>query len=358
MKKYLLKKYLPKLITLGIIAYLCVVSDMNFNDSMILFFGLLFFIWFFRIIYFAQKNNPKKIISDIELLIKSLAFVWYVCSLKPLRKWLRKIRYAGFSPKPYPFLALYGSVLDTHMMKFKLSPAFYRDKTPAARAALWRLLTRGAVRFNMTRDQQPFLCLGPWSVSPSDGLDQDFEKSLYTFLEQCAPVGKRLAPDMVRKVISYEKKDKTIYGYDYDNQYRFADLLNTGIRLDAYSRRDIGNILGMERFLKGLPDSYHAPNEYIGRQPELQRVWPEYMTFAYLFGIEKSTWRHLSQLMPPHPGDSHPLYYLLQNSEPHRQVLRQLMDAVSEATPAVSDAVSAHKGRLSLAWHAEELYDI
>lgn len=62
--------------------------------------------------------------------------------------------------------------------------------------------------------------------------------------------------------------------------------------------------------------------------------------------------------MPPHPGDSHPLFYLLQNSEPHRQVLRQMMDAVSEATPAVSDAVSAHKGRLSLAWHAEELYDI
>ena len=62
--------------------------------------------------------------------------------------------------------------------------------------------------------------------------------------------------------------------------------------------------------------------------------------------------------MPPHPGDSHPLFYLLQNSEPHRQVLRQMMDAVSEATPDVSDAVSAHKGRLSLAWHAEELYDI
>ena len=163
---------------------------------------------------------------------------------------------------------------------------------------------------------------------------------------------------MVRKVISYEKKDKTIYGYDYDNQYRFADLLNTGIRLDAYSRRDIGNILGMERFLKGLPDSYNAPSEYTGRLPELQRVWPEYMTFAYLFGIENSTWRHLSQLMPPHPGDSNPLFYLLQNSEPHRQVLRQMMDAVSEATPAVSDAVSAHRGRLSLAWHAEELYDI
>ena len=143
MKKYLLKKYLPKVITLGIIGYLCVVSDQNFNDSMILFFGLLFFTWIFRMIYFAQKDNPKKIISDIELLIKSLAFVWYVCSLKPLRKWLRKIRYAGFSPKPYPFLALYGSVLDTHMMKFKLSSAFYRDKTPAARAALWRLLTRG-----------------------------------------------------------------------------------------------------------------------------------------------------------------------------------------------------------------------
>ena len=357
MKKYLLKKYLPKLITLGIIACLCVMSDMNYNDSMILLFGLLFFIWFGRIIYYANKDNVKTIISDIELLIKSMMFVWYVCSLKPLRKWLRKIRYAGLNPKPYPFLALYGSVLDTHMMKFKLSPAFFRDKTPAARAAFWRLLTRGAVRFNMTRDQKPFLCLGPWSVSPSDGLDQDFEKSLYTFLEQCAPVGERLDPDTVRKVISYEKKMKAINGYNYDNQFRFADLLNTGIRLDAYSRRDIGNILGMKRFLKGLPDSYNAHSEYAGRQPELHRVWPEYMTFAYLFGIESSTWQHLTQLMPPHPGDN-PLLYLLQNSEPHRQVLRQMMDAVSEATPAVEDVVSAHRGRLSLAWHAEELYDI
>ncbi len=357
MKKYLLKKYLPKLITLGIIAYLCFVSDQNFNDSMILFFGLLFFIWMFRMIYFSFRGNPKKVISDIELLIKLMMFVWYVCSLKPLRKWLRKIRYAGFSPKPYPFLALYGSVLDTHMMKFKLSPAFYRDKTPAARAALWRLLTRGAVRFDMTSDQQPFLCLGPWSVSPSDGLDQDFEKTLYTFLEQCAPAGEQLEPDKVREVIAYEKKYKTIYRYDYNNQYRFADLLNTGIRLDAYSRRDIGNIIGMKRFLKGLPDSYNAPGEYAGRLPELQRVWPEYMTFAYLFGIEKSTWRHLSQLMPPHPDDN-PLLSLLQNSKPHRRVLRKLMDAVSEATPATEDAVSAHRGRLSLAWHAEELYDI
>ncbi len=113
----------------------------------------------------------------------------------------------------------------------------------------------------------------------------------------------------------------------------------------------------MKRFLKGLPDSYNAPGEYAGRLPELQRVWPEYMTFAYLFGIEKSTWRHLSQLMPPHPDDN-PLLSLLQNSKPHRRVLRKLMDAVSEATPATEDAVSAHRGRLSLAWHAEEHYDI
>ena len=223
---------------------------------------------------------------------------------------------------------------------------------------MWRLLTRGAVRFNMTRDNQPFLCLGPWSVSPSDGLDQDFEKSLYTFLEQCAPVGKRLDPDMVRKVISYEKKDKTIYGYDYDNQYRFADLLNTGIRLDAYSRRDIRNVIGMRNFLEGLPDSYNDPKEFVGQMPNLQRVWQEYMTYAYVFGIERSTWRHLAHLMPPHAGDSSSLFHLLQASKPHRQVLRKMMDAVSEATPEVEEIVSANRGRLSLAWHAEELYDL
>ena len=35
-----------------------------------------------------------------------------------------------------------------------------------------------------------------------------------------------------------------------------------------------------------------------------------------------------------------------------------MMDAVSEATPEVEEIVSANRGRLSLAWHAEELYDL
>ena len=357
MHKYILKKYAPKLITLCIIALLCLLSDMNFNDSMILFIGLLFFIWMFRM-FFLSKKNPKLIVTDIELIIKFMSFVWYVCSLKPIRKWLLRIRYVGFKPKPYPFLALYGNVLDTHMVKFKLSPAFFRDKTPVARAALWRLLTRGAIFFNTTSGQPPFLCLGPWSDSPSDGLDQDFEKSLYTFLSQCAPVGGQLVPDEVRETIAHNPKNYSGKSYCYDNQYHFADLLNTGIRFDAYSRRDIRNVIGMRNFLEGLPDSYNAPKEFVGQMPNLQRVWQEYMTYAYVFGIERSTWRHLAHLMPPHAGDSSSLFHLLQTSEPHRQVLRQMMDAVSEATPEVEEIVSANRGRLSLAWHAEELYDL
>ena len=357
MLKYILRKYIPKIIYIGVLAMLCLLSDQNFNDSMILIFGLLFFTWVFRMVYYGQRD-PKVVISDVELLFKSLYWIWYVCSLKPLRKWLRRVRYAGIWPKPYPFLALYGSVLDTHMMKFKLSPAFFRDKTPAARAALWRLLTRNVIRFNMTRDGRPFLCLGQWSDSPSGGLDQDFEKSLYTFLSQCAPAGGQLNPKKVKEIISYDGIKGKAGSCDFDNQYHFADLLNTGIRLDAYSRRDIGNILGMRRFLKGLPSSYTDNNEYAGRLPELRRVWPEYMTYAYLFGMEKSTFRHLTQLMPPQPGGDSPLLYLLQTSQQHRRVLHELMSAVSEATPAVEEAVSARRGRLSLAWHAEELYDI
>lgn len=357
MKKYLFKKYIPKLIGIGIIVLLCFLSDMNFNDSMILFFGLLFFIWMFRLFYFSKKN-PKKMIMDVELLIKTLMWFWYVLSLKPLRKWLRRIRYAGFTPKPYPFLALYGNVLDTHMMKFKLSPAFYRDKTPAARAALWRLFTRGAIYFNTKDGEQPFLCLGPWSNSPSDGLDQDLEKSLYNFLNQCADKGEKLEPEKVKKIISADLKKDKMKNLDFDNLYHYADLLNTGIRLNAYSRRDVGNVLGMKQFLKGLPKSYTTCEGYAGELPDIQRVWPEYMTYAYLYGIESTTWQHLTQLVQPQQEDSKPLFDVLLNSRPHRKALRQMMDAVSEATPAVEDAVSAYKGRLSLARHAEELYDI
>ena len=357
MHKYLLKKYGPKLVTLGILAFLCLMSDMDFNDSMILFFGLLFFIWIFRM-FFLSKKDPKLVIADIELLIKSMSFVWYLCSLKPLRKWLRRMHYVGFKPKAYPFLALYGNALDTHMVNFKLSPAFFRDKTPAARAALWRLLTRGAIRFDMTGGQRPSLCLGPWSASPSDGLDQDLEKSLYAFLSQCAPVGGQLVPDEVKKKIAYVPKNYSRNSYVFDNQYHFADLLNTGIRFDAYSRRDIGNVIGMKNFLKGLPGSYTAPKEYVGQMPDLRRVWQEYMTYAYIFGLERSTWQHITQLIPPHTVDSSSLLYLLQTSEPHRRVLRQMMSAVSEATPAVEEIVSANRGRLSIAWHAEELYDL
>lgn len=354
MKKYILKKYTPKVICLGVIVLLCLMSGMNFNDSMILLFGLLFFIWMFRLIYFSQKN-PKKMIMDVEMLIKMLMWFWYVLSLKPLRKWLRRIRYAGFTPKPYPFLALYGNVLDTHMMKFKLSPAFYRDKTPASRAALWRLFTRGAIYFNTKSGEQPFLCLGPWTNSPSDGLDQDFEKCLYDLLKQCAAEDEKLEPAKVKKIISADNKKGDVQNLDFDSLYHFADLLNTGIRLNAYSRRDVGNVLGMKRFLEGLPKSYTT---YNGEHPDIQHVWPEYMTYAYLYGIERSTWQHLTQLVQPQKDDGNPLFDILLNSRTHRKALSQMMDAVSEATPAVEDAVSAYKGRLSLAWHAEELYDI
>lgn len=354
MKKYLLKKYIPKVIGIGIVVLLCLMSDMNFNDSMILLFGLLFFIWMFRLFYFSKKN-PRKMIMDVELLIRAMLWFWYVLSLKPLRKWLRRIRYAGFTPKPYPFLALYGNVLDTHMMKFKLSPAFYRDKTPAARAALWRLFTRGAIYFNANSGEQPFLCLGPWTNSPSDGLDQDLEKCLYNCLAQCSAQDEKIEPEKVKKIISADIKKKEKIHLDFNNLYHYADLLNTGIQFNAYSRRDVGNVLGMKRFLEGLPNSYTT---YNGERPDIQRIWPEYMTYAYLYGIENSTWRHLTQLVQPHKDDCSPLFDVLLNSKPHRQALRQMMDAVSEGTPAVEDAVSAYKGRLSLAWHAEELYDI
>ena len=65
----------------------------------------------------------------------------------------------------------------------------------------------------------------------------------------------------------------------------------------------------MKNFLKGLPGSYTAPKEYVGQMPDLRRVWQEYMTYAYIFGLERSTWQHITQLILPHTVDSSSLLY-------------------------------------------------
>lgn len=376
MGSYLIGKYWKGALTLILVFIFSLYTFDTFDEAMtgtVCFFCLGWVIKFF----ISFDKNPQKATMMLGGLFGLLKLFWYVVTLKPLRRWLLRLWYVGISPKPYPYLALYGSLLDTHVIKYKMSAAFYRDKTPVVRAALWRLLARGAIQLSNDEKGKAAIKLHNWSDSPSDGLDQDLERSLYNFLSESTQTYGIIKPHEVQKVMRHydnnntrsddqpDSSGKTGKNYDKENQFRFADLLNTGISLKAYRQRDVQNIFGMKRFLKGLPKTY---TNYVEREPanrtttgsqlpELHLVWKEYMAYAYLFGIEEKTLRHISRMI----NADNPEYQLLQqltSSREQRNALKKLMDGVSRATPAVEDAVAGHLGLMPIAWHNEEVYDL
>ena len=335
------------------------------------FVCMFIFVWIMRVI-FAGDGRKVVMIGDLFGLLR---LIWYICSLKPLRRLFFRMYYLGAHQQPYPYLALYGSLLDTHVMMYKLSMAFYRDKTPVVRAALWRLLARGSILLGTDLQGKAAIMLGQWVDSPSDGLDQSLERSIYLFLEQSKPKNGVLNPSDVRKVMTHynegekgffvRRKGEDITVCDDDNQYHFADLLNTGISLKAYTKREVRNIYGMKSFLSNLSKNYGkfvvpelANASATGLEmPEISRVWPEYMAFAYLFGMEKSVFQQIAQLLPAE-GSINPLLSQLTHSPQHLRAWRKLLYQVSVATPAVEDAVAGKLGLLPIAWHAKEIYDI
>ena len=371
MTEYLIQKNWKGIVWMVLLYLMCRYTFDTPGEVMNGFVCIFIFFWIMRVIF--AGNGPKAVVM-IGGLFGLVRFIWYVCSLKPLRRLIFRMFYLGAQQQPYPYLALYGSLLDTHVMMYKLSVAFYRDKTPVVRAAMWRLLARGVIQLGTDAEGKAAIKLGQWVDSPSDGLDQSLEKSLYTFLEQSKSKDGVVNPSEVRKVMTHGYKRKGFFfsrkgtgrrDYNNDNQYHFADLLNTGISLKAYSKRDVRNIYGMKRFLSHLSKYY---GKYVEPEltnasatdvemPEISRVWPEYMAFAYLFGMEKSVFQQITRMLPT-DGNDHPLLSQLTHSPLHLRAWRKLLYQVSVATPGVEDAVAGKIGLLPLAWHANEIYDI
>ena len=99
---FFLKKYWIGLL----VAALCIVigccSEDNFNDGMFLATCLGIMAYFFTLIVFAKRGRTA--ITMVEGTISFFKFVWYVISLKPLRRWILRTKVVGLNPEPYPFL--------------------------------------------------------------------------------------------------------------------------------------------------------------------------------------------------------------------------------------------------------------
>ena len=356
MINFFFKKYRIGLLVTALYILIGLATEGNFNDGMFLASCLGVLTYLICLIVFAQKGSGKKAITMIEAVINIFKFIWYVISLKPLRRWISRLRLYGLSPKPYPYLALFGGVADTQAMMANYTSAFWFDKTPAVRASLWRLFSRKVLKYGPGTNGGIAIKLGEWNTSPSDGADQTLERTLYRFLSQIKSPDGSIDPKRLFRVISFDGiKKKGEQSYDTTNQFRFAEILSTSISKHDYSDREKRNIYGMRKFLEDLPSSFEQLTGNAS-QLDLQRIWSEYMAFAYLFGIEQNTLHRLAEMIPE--SSQPPLLYLLSSSEKHRSLLQQLMNSASDATRYADDAVSATRGRLKEAWHADEVYDI
>ncbi len=356
MIEYFFKKYWIGLLLTVVFIAIGWATEGNFNDGMFLASCLGIFTTMLIIIFSAKSGSLKTSMTIFGAVVNIGKWIWYIISLKPLRRWISRLRVRGTSPEPYPYLALYGSLTDTLAMKANYSSAFWHDKTPAVRAAIWRLLSRRVLKYSLGPNDSIFFSLGEWSASPSSGVDQALEYSIYNFMRQSVTPQGFIDIKLLYKAISFhaERKKKQPH-YDLNNQFRFAEILSTGISRRDYNEQETRNIYGMKKFLEGLPSSF---GQLTGEaaQLDLQRVWSEYMAYAYLFGIEKSTYSKLLNMIPQ--SSYPPLLYLLSSSDKHRRLLSQLMQTASDASRYADDAVSINRGRLKQAWHAEEVYDI
>ena len=351
---YFLKKYWIGLL----VAALCIVLgcwvEGNFNDGMFMASCLGILIYLFTLIIFV--NRGRTAITMVEGTISFFKFLWYVISLKPLRRWIIRTKVRGFAPEPYPFLPMYGSVTDAQAMMDNYTSSFWHDRTPVVRAALWRLFARKVLKFGPAGGGQVAIKLAAWVPAPSDGVDQALEKTIYRFLQQSQTPDGAIDIDELYHVISYFKETKREnIPYDLHNQFRFADLLSTGISKRDYSEAETRHLYGMKRFLKALPSSYEQQTGAAGHL-DLERIWSEYVAFAYLFGIERKTIARLATMIPETSQPS--LLYLMSTSKKHQDLVNKLMKKASAATYYVDNSVAANRGRLKIAWHAEEVYDI
>lgn len=355
MFKYVFKKYVTGFVLAVLFFCLGWQKYHTFDGSMLLCVELGFFAWIVGLFYAGMIGSPKTI-TMVMSLVNITIIIWSICTLKPLRKIIRRWLNVGFSQEPYPYLALYGRITDTQGMLFRLSPAIFRNKIPVVRAGLWRLVAREVLVFDQS---SPVFRLKEWKDSPSDGIDQAFERTLYRFLEQSAAKNNGIVyPKTLRNVLGYKpsRAKKADRGYDYDNQIRFADLLNTSVSIHSYNKKEKCNIYGMKRFLKGLPHSFGEASFDVENRLELRRVWPEYVAFGYVFSMGDQVLKKLSKVQSQLNANS--TLSLILSSEPHRKALGELLEAVADGTPYAEDTASFYLGLLPLAWHHDEFYDI
>ena len=208
----------------------------------------------------------------IELFLK---YLWYLISLRPLRRWLkRKKMTSGLAhSRELPFN---GSIYDSKLVMNSLSASYSNDVEDAVGAYLLRLFYRGDLRLLQNGE----IAIGPWKGEPvskdAKGRPAPFKKpdsrmeyTLYLLFFHAA------GEDGVLQV--GELRDYLVNRSGYGS----VETLN-GLRRShptkSLRQNGVQRVYGLRKFLQ----DYSLVSER--GIPEVQ-LWREYLVFATLFGM-------------------------------------------------------------------------
>lgn len=201
-------------------------------------------------------------------------YLWYLISLRPLRRWLTRKKMAGGDYcRELPFN---GSIFESKLVMNSLSSSFSYSVTDAVGAYLLRLFYRGDLRLLQNGE----IAIGPWSgepvtlndkgrPAPFKRPDSRMEQTLYRLFSRAA------GDDLVLQIGEFKDYIK--------NRCGFGDAESLNALRGAYSvnnlkQNGVQRLYGLRKFLK---DYSLVAERGI---PEVQ-LWREYLVFATLFGM-------------------------------------------------------------------------
>jgi hypothetical protein len=247
---------------------------------------------------------------------------WWVVSLSPLRKWLRRRRLGIVSGYYYRNVKPEWSLIKNRALVSELNYVKDMPKEPVIGAALLKLMARGDIAVTMerggTKNATNLLkIVHPTQPSQEKPSSIQTDEELCTFvlymLTEAAGEDKVLQP---KEFSTWAKKHRT-------TPRKLLDALDKEAE-KAYIDQNAASLFGLKAFLK----DFTLQNE---RHMMEVKLWDQYMVYAQFFGLTKQVMRDMKKVCPEY----------LQMSSLAQSVNVSQMDFTYMWTDTIYDAVTS-----------------
>lgn len=223
------------------------------------------------------------------LLIWVLQGTWWVVSLAPLRKWLRRRRLGIVSGYYYRNVKPEWSLIKNRALVSELNYVKDMPKEPVIGAALLKLMARGDIAVTMegggTKDATNLLKI----VHPTQP-SQEMSSSIQTDEELCTFVLYMLTEAAGEDRVLQPKEFSTWAKKHRTTPRKLLNALDKDVD-KTYIEQNAASLFGLKAFLK----DFTLQNE---RHMMEVKLWDQYMVYAQFFGLTKQVMRDMKKVCP------------------------------------------------------------